>query len=178
MLVFLPDKSDGLRDLVQEAVSDPTFISRHAPTQLVRAGRFAVPRFKISCAFEPSRLLPDLALDLPFDKGDAEFEEMVVAPADPSLKLFVSCVRHKATIDVTEEGTEASAATDVVLEGEGCSLYEDPTPRVDFVADHPFMIVIREEKTGAVLSFGHVVDPSVEETKIRAYTRTVRCESF
>lgn len=76
-------------------------------------------------------------------------------------------MRHNATIEVGEEFTEAAAATEVSEDDLGCSLDYTPPPRVDFVADHPFMFAIREDRSGAILFVGHVVDPSsTDETTI------------
>ena len=95
-------------------------------------------------------------LDIAFTTA-ADFSQM-----SDSHKFYISCVRHKATIEVEEEGTIAAAATDISDEDMGFSMYDDYTPpTVDFVADHHFMSVIREDQTGAVLFLGHVVNPSL-----------------
>ncbi|KAF3550511.1 hypothetical protein DY000_02005575, partial [Brassica cretica] len=65
---------------------------------------------------------------------------------------------HKACVEIDEEGAEAAAAT--ADEDEGCSLYMEPPKRIAFVADHPFLFLIREDKTGTVLFFGQIFDPS------------------
>jgi serpin B len=67
--------------------------------------------------------------------------------------LFISQVIHQAYVDVNEEGTEAAAATGVVMLGSAPMLEE-------FVADHPFVFVIRDRGTGLILFMGRVVDPS------------------
>ncbi|KAH7839399.1 hypothetical protein Vadar_003678 [Vaccinium darrowii] len=68
-------------------------------------------------------------------------------------KLYISCIHHRAFIEVNEEGTEAAAASACVVR-DAC--YVKP---VDFVADHPFLFVIREDNTGVVLFFGQVLNP-------------------
>ena len=66
---------------------------------------------------------------------------------------------HEATIEVDEEGTSAAAATEIaIMAGSSLSEYMDA---MDFHADHPFAFVIREEVTGSLLFFGHVVNPSL-----------------
>ena len=67
--------------------------------------------------------------------------------------LFVSTVLHKAFVDVNEEGTEAAAATGVVVAKLAVEL-----PR-RFPVDHPFLFLIRDASTGSLLFLGRIVDP-------------------
>ena len=69
-------------------------------------------------------------------------------------QLFISAVLHKAFISVNEAGTEAAAATAVVLSGGG-----EPE-QATVMVDRPFLLVIRDQPTGALLFVGRVVDPS------------------
>jgi serpin B len=71
--------------------------------------------------------------------------------------LFISAVVHKAFVDVNEEGTEAAAATAVLM------ARSIPPPTPVFRADHPFLFLIRENSTGSILFLGRVVDPSAPE---------------
>ncbi|XP_026396849.1 serpin-Z1-like [Papaver somniferum] len=63
-------------------------------------------------------------------------------------------------LEVDEEGTEAAASTGTTLATQAAKGPPPPTP-VDFVADHPFMFIITEEESGAVLFMGHGLDPSL-----------------
>ena len=73
----------------------------------------------------------------------------------PVAKLYISAVIHKAYVDVNEEGTEAAAATAVVMTTESIG------PRIPTVrADHPFLFMIRDNSSGAILFMGRVSDPS------------------
>jgi serpin B len=69
--------------------------------------------------------------------------------------LYVSAVIHKAYVDVNEEGTEAAAATAVVTR----SLASLTRPII-FRADHPFMFLIRDNRSGSILFMGRVTNPS------------------
>ncbi|KAF5046416.1 Serpin [anaerobic digester metagenome] len=81
---------------------------------------------------------------------DADFSGM-----DGTKDLFISGVVHKAFVDVNEEGTEAAAATGVVI---GLtSARPDSTPI--FRADHPFVFLITEKDSGTILFAGRVVNP-------------------
>ena len=80
--------------------------------------------------------------------------ERVRVRNQPVRPLFVSDVIHKAFIGVDEEGTEATAATVVVL------THGTPPSQKKFVADHPFMFLIRDKITGIILFFGRLAIPS------------------
>lgn len=69
--------------------------------------------------------------------------------------LFVPSIYHKAVVEVNEKGTKAAAATS------GCRLMCSPY-QTDFVADHPFMFVIREDVMGTVLFIGAALNPLLE----------------
>jgi serpin B len=69
--------------------------------------------------------------------------------------LFISDVLHQAFVDVTEEGTEAAAATIMAM-----TLGSMPEPPIVFRADHPFLFVIRENSTGSILFMGRVQNPT------------------
>jgi serpin B len=69
--------------------------------------------------------------------------------------LFISAVVHKAFIAVGEKGTEAAAATAVVLNRKAAAV--DP---LNLVVDRPFLFFVRDEPTGAILFMGRVTDPS------------------
>ncbi|CAF2110677.1 BnaC08g48760D [Brassica napus] len=69
-------------------------------------------------------------------------------------KLYVSNILHKACIEVDEEGTEAAAVS--VGDIRFLCLRKNP----DFIADHPFLFTVREDKSGVILFMGQVLDPS------------------
>jgi serpin B len=74
---------------------------------------------------------------------------------DGTQKLFISAALHKAFIEVNEEGTEAAAATAVIMTMGAAA----PEPMPEFRADHPFLFLIRDKKSGAILFMGRVMDP-------------------
>ncbi|XP_042502400.1 serpin-ZX-like isoform X2 [Macadamia integrifolia] len=151
MYFFLPDAKHGLPGLVEKVSSELGFLDRHLPSEAVKVGDFRIPRFKISFGFESSEVLKGLGLVLPFSGG---LTETVDSPLGQN--LFVSSIFHKSFIEVNEEGTEAAAASAAVMTFEFMRL---PINVIDFVADHPFMYLIREEMTGVVLFIGHVLNP-------------------
>ena len=72
--------------------------------------------------------------------------------------LYLSAVLHKAFVDVNEEGTEAAAATGIIMRP--LAIRVSPTKPAVFRADHPFVFVIRDNRDGAILFLGRLADPT------------------
>jgi len=68
----------------------------------------------------------------------------------------ISRIIHQATVEVDEQGTEAAAATAVVMDG-GVGPPVQPIP---FTIDRPALFVVRDRPTGAILFVGRLLDPS------------------
>ncbi|CAA0830145.1 Serpin-ZX [Striga hermonthica] len=152
MHFFLPEARDGLSSLVEKVASKPGFIERHLPYQQVKVRDFLIPKFKINFGFEASDVLTGQGLVLPFSGGGlTEMVDSAVAQ-----NLYVSSIFHKSFIEVNEEGTEAAAASAGVVKLRALMVEED---ELDFVADHPFLFVVREDVTGVVLFVGQVLNP-------------------
>jgi serpin B len=150
MYIILPESQDGLWSLAEKVSSEPEFLEKHIPMRTIPVGQFKVPKFKISFGFEASDLLRGLGLQLPLSE-EADLSELVDSPLGQNLR--VSSIFHKSFVEVNEEGTEAAAATTIKI------MLMSYRPPVDFVADHPFLFLIREDTTGVVLFVGHVVNP-------------------
>ena len=86
-----------------------------------------------------------------FSQDKADFSGMTDAE-----KLYISAVLHKAFVAVDEEGTEAAAATAVVMKPTAIPVRQEPKV---FRADHPFLFLIRHNATGDILFFGRVSNP-------------------
>jgi serpin B len=151
MLLLLPDDDHGLGDVYDKAVSTPGFIRKHTPVGKVPVGRLMVPKFKFTFEFEASEEMQRLGVTSAFAGGD--FSGMLAGGGGAS----IAGVYHKATVEVDEEGTVAAAATAVSI-----CLSRSAIPPVDFVADRPFLFAVVEERSSAVLFFGHVVNPLAE----------------
>jgi serpin B len=157
MYILLPHEKKGLLQLEQSL--DPKVLS-HDLAQITRevpVSDFQLPKFKIKCGFEVFQALQSLGLTLPFLPNDADFTEMLdssVVAGDDHCRLYISDIFQKAFVEVNEKGTEAAAATGVVME---LMCYQEPE---HFVADHPFLFIIKEESTNVILFIGHVTNPT------------------
>ncbi|KAF7061830.1 hypothetical protein CFC21_068494 [Triticum aestivum] len=150
MYILLREAHDGLSSLSKRLSTEPEFIENHIPIEMVEVGQFMLPKFKIPFGFEASNLLKGLGLQLPFSM-EASLSEMV----NSLVGLFIASAFHKTFVEVDEEGTKAAAATSVVI------VHQSQPSRMDFVANHPFLFLIREDITGVVLFIGHVANPLV-----------------
>jgi serpin B len=77
----------------------------------------------------------------------------------PNSPIWVSDILQKCFIKVNEKGTEAAVVT--IARQEGCARYSSKPISIDFIADHPFLFLIREDLSGAILFVGQVVNPLV-----------------
>jgi serpin B len=112
-----------------------------------------LPRFGVDLKGDLVRSLEAAGMHVPF-RAEADFGGMGDA------MLHIGAVIHQATIDVDEEGTEAAAATAVGMDTSGgCGAPEPDTVRV-LRFDRPFLYLLRDRETGAILFLGRVVDPS------------------
>jgi len=99
--------------------------------------------------------LIEMGMPLPFTPA-ADFSAMS-NPASADDQLYIDDAYHRAFIDVNESGTEAAAATAVVMRVRGAAAAPPEPPR--FTADHPFLFLIRDTQTGSILFMGRVNDP-------------------
>ena len=148
MLIVLPD--EGQFESVQEAliqggVDDIVNHLTHGPVVL------SLPRFSFESAFSLKEALQSLQMIDPFNPDRADFSRM-----DGNRDLYIGSVLHKAFVSVDEKGTEAAAATAVIMGVTSAPLGEP----VLFTVDRPFIFVIRDGQTGSILFLGKVVDPS------------------
>jgi serpin B len=111
----------------------------------------ALPRFGIETKAELATILGALGMPTAFTDA-ADFSGITTAE-----RLAISNVVHQANIDVDEEGTEAAAATAVVMVQSAM-----PTETVTVRLDRPFLFALRDVPTGAILFLGRVGDPSIE----------------
>jgi serpin B len=155
MDVIVPTDAKGLADVEKELTSGnvPSWFAQLTPTDDVD---LTMPRFQVTLPLSLAEILEKLGMKSAFDAGSADFSGMLDAGEKSGHKPYISAVVHKAFVLVDEEGSEAAAATAVVIREE--SLRIPPKVR----ADHPFVWIIRDTKTGAILFIGRVTDPTVK----------------
>jgi serpin B len=149
MTVILPRKADGL-PAVEKELTAAKLAETVKGLRLEREVHVHLPRFKVTKDFLLNKPLKALGMKLAFEKAD--FSGMHTGGE----QLDITAVLHKAFVDVNEEGTEAAAATGVVVGV--TSAAPPPTPKY-FKADHPFLFLIRDQKTGSVLFMGRLENP-------------------
>lgn len=119
-----------------------------------------MPRFTIDgAALSLKSTLQKMGMVDAFDRNEADLTGMAVLRMNEN--LFIEDAFHKAFIEVKEEGTEAAAATAVVSGAVATSAAPPPPPPPKvFNADHPFLFVIRDRRTNAIVFLGRINDPT------------------
>ena len=148
MVVLLPKKRDGLAAL--EKSLDPRKLPSLLSPLPKRKVKVWLPKFHLSSHFNLKQQLQALGMGRAFTDR-ADFRGM-----EPGRKLKISKVIHQANCDVGEQGTVAAAATAVIMAVRGMAR---PPAIPEFRADHPFLFLIRDPKSGVILFLGRVVDP-------------------
>ncbi|MGA2070108.1 MAG: serpin family protein [Sedimentisphaerales bacterium] len=151
MVVLLPKKLDGISELEKDLNNDN--LARWIDDLRKRKVQVFFPRFKMTSEFELARVLGAMGMPDAFSAEKADFSGM-----NGNHELSISAVVHKAYVDVNEEGTEAAAATGV---GVIATSIESPPPV--FRADHPFIFLIRDNKSGSILFLGRVANPASKD---------------
>ncbi|XP_054620829.1 leukocyte elastase inhibitor-like [Dunckerocampus dactyliophorus] len=152
MLIFLPnqieDNTTGLeklkRNLSYATITEWTRSDVMTEVEV----QVGLPRFKMEATYELDKVLPSMGMVDAFDSSRSNFSGM-----SPNNDLLVSKVIHKAFVEVNEEGTEAAAATTVIVV-ERTSVISNT-----FIADHPFLFFIRHNPTNTILFAGQYSSP-------------------
>jgi len=148
MLVILP-KEDNLKGLEERLSAEKLQELRNALVK--QRVDVYLPKFKFAQKFFLSQALKEMGMPDAFLPEKADFSGI-----SGKKDLFISEVIHQAFVDVSEEGTEAAAATAVVMR---TTAVRQPSPVKVFKADHPFIFIIQQRQTGNILFLGRVEDP-------------------
>ena len=150
MMIFLPkdgvDLSDAINSLNREDYN--TQIDEMYETK----ADIYLPKFKVETSYNLKDYLIDLGIIDAFN-NNADFSGI-----DSTDYLLISKVLHKAFIEVNEEGTEAAAATAVIMDLKSIGPGEPPE-RITFNCDHPFVFTIYHKETGTILFMGVINNP-------------------
>lgn len=122
-----------------------------------------IPKFKVETEYQLKEPLADLGMTrafVPNLTGDgAQFDRMCET-ADPTHRLFISQVLHKAFVETSEKGTEAAAATVVLFPAAEARQQPKMVPFTPtFRADKSFIFLIRDQQSGAILFMGRMTNP-------------------
>ena len=148
MLLLVPKAKDGLA-AVEASLSAEALAGWIGQTKHTRV-RLFLPRFKTTWRCMLAKVLAKMGMARAFDPEKADFSG-IDGGVEP---LWIDQVVHKAFVKVDEEGTEAAAATAVAMACEGM-----PCPPTVVPADRPFLYLIRDTRSGAILFLGRLVNP-------------------
>jgi serpin B len=159
MIILLPKAVEGLSAL-QESLTPSTLRTwlnsfRPASQTLV-----ILPRFKVEFKCQLNSILENLGMKGAFDRESANFYGAVSKETRNDVgNLYISAIIHSGIIDVTEEGSEAAAITEMHM-SRPMGFIPDPIPPLVFRADHPFLFLILDNKFGNILFMGRLLDPT------------------
>lgn len=148
MIVLLP-RADNLTTTEVSLSADTLSALQQAATS--RRVMVYFPKYSLESKYSLPDTLEAMGMPTAFT-GNADFSGM-----DGTRDLLISDVIHQAFVDINEEGTEAAAATVVVMKLAAAPANPEPVPV--FRADHPFIFLIQDDETGSILFMGRVVNP-------------------
>ncbi len=152
MIVVLPDSVDGLEtieDRIGSSYAEWIQSLEHHQVDL------KLPHFTTKTDLNMIGPLQKLGIHEAFQEDGADFSGMTGGKG-----LRIGKALQKAWIETSEKGTEAAAVTVIEMVNDSLTLGPEPPPPVVFHADHPFMYLIRDWKSGEILFIGRVVEPA------------------
>ncbi|KAM7409458.1 hypothetical protein PAMA_001103 [Pampus argenteus] len=152
MVIILPSRDTTLRQ-VEESLTLKK-LSGWLDEMTATTVSVHVPRFQVEDSFSLKEKLMNMGLTDLFSSETASLPGML---EDGSDGLFISDAFHKSFLEVNEEGSEAAAATAVIAVGRSFNLNREV-----FMANRPFMLLIRESTINALLFTGRVANPCVQ----------------
>jgi len=153
MYIFLPDSDSNIHEFLgklKKANWERWMESLEEGVETAWLGgvQIELPRFKLEYDVKLNDALSALGMEIAFVPGKADFSKMAPPPG-----LWIDKVLHNTFVEVNEEGTEATAATTIVM------LDSADFRPPGFVVDRPFFFAIRDDDTDSVLFMGVVVEP-------------------
>jgi serpin B len=147
MTIFLPSSNKNINDFINELTDDNyrLWLSSFKSDSV----NIFMPKYKIEYKLSLNEALKNLGMAIAFESGKADFTGM----SELGKGIFISEVKHKTFILVDEEGTEAAAVTSVEM------VYESFPAEIIIKFNRPFVFVIREKNSGAIVFIGKIVEP-------------------
>ncbi len=151
MFVVLPTPQNSLEDVEKEFtyVNYEKWINASHSTDV----QVLLPKFKIESDLTLNGSLQDMGIKMAFKEGAAQFGKIM-----ERTPLHIALVLHKSFVEVNEEGTEAAAVTAIIMQTTESSIKHEPMHKI-FFANRPFLFLIKDHKTGAILFMGKVMNP-------------------
>jgi len=152
MVIVLPNDTKDL-SAIEKVIDSKAFVSLFSG--VMPEVQLSLPKFKATLGLSLSDYLKQMGMGEAFSLS-ADFSKM-----SGSKDLCISEVIHKAFIEVDEKGTEAAAATAVVMETTSCAPQKRPDPII-FKADRPFLFYIVDDQSQSILFMGRMMNPASE----------------
>lgn len=151
MVVMVPVNDNSTGDIIGQMTAD-NLDSWFNGFYLRESLNIHLPKFRFEYEKSLNEILSTLGMAIAFSPGDANFSKI-----NPSFELFISEVKHKTFVEVNEEGTEAAAVTSVTI------TLTSIGPSNLFEANRPFLFLIKENTSNALIFMGKVALPVIEE---------------
>jgi serpin B len=151
MVIVLPKSSKNIPSVEKEIKNSDFDKLYHSSREEVI---ISIPKFKTTIPLSLSEFLKPMGMKLAFTPF-ADFSKMT-----PTKDLYISEVIHKAFIEIDEEGTEAAAATAVVMMVTSSAMQMERMP-LYFIANKPFLFYILDDDTKAILFMGRIMEPKM-----------------
>lgn len=154
MEILLPSEKLSISNL--EKKLNPQLISELSTNAKIIKVNVSLPKFKTESSFELNSTLSKMGMPLAFDPGKANFQGMKKINSNEN--IYISKAIHKAFVDIDEAGTEAAAATAVVMTLDA-AMPQQHEPIKVFKANRPFLFFIRHLKSGSLVFMGRYSVP-------------------
>ena len=166
LMPILPGEDRGeaaMKDIVAK-IGDKldTWLANRSPYET----RLWLPIADLTCRYSLKDALGELGMKTPFSETQANFRGIAEPGPNESLKyIWIEKVIHKTALKMDEVSTKAAAATAIIMGGFGGGINTQPPPVNIFRADRPYLVLIRDNRTGLILFAGRINDPGVEATE-------------
>ncbi len=150
LIIFLPREKEGIKKL--EEKFNYQYFNSVTTAMMNQEVSISIPKFKMEAKFNLEEKLSSMGMPDAFTPFVSDFSAM-----SPAADLYISKVIHQAFIKLDEAGTEAAAATAVIMVKETSAKPIEIAK--EFRADHPFLFVIRDNKNGSILFMGKMMNP-------------------
>ena len=152
MVLIQPDKADGMAALEKSFQEGQLLdLGQRLSTAPMERAKLYLPKFKIATSYDLIPAMQNMGVKDAFGFEKSDFKTMYAKS-----EIMIAQIKHKATLEVDEMGSVASAATAVEMVRKSASI-RPSVAQIRF--DRPFLVLIRERTTGANLFAGRINNP-------------------